>query len=73
MRLKTAPNRLIKTAIPSVINLSLGFNLTALRKDNSQTTASATETLTNWLERRREADVQVDPVYRAAHNLTSRR
>jgi peptidyl-prolyl cis-trans isomerase C len=32
------------------------------------------ETLTNWLERRRrEAAVQVDPFYRAAQSLTSRR
>src|SRR5687767_976299 len=41
MKFKIAPNRLIKTAILSVIILSLGFSLTVLRQDKSQTTASA--------------------------------
>ncbi|HJQ71744.1 MAG TPA: peptidylprolyl isomerase [Blastocatellia bacterium] len=41
MRFKTAPNRLIKTAVLTVIILSLGFILAALRQDRSNTTASA--------------------------------
>lgn len=41
MRFKVAPNRIIKTAILALIILSLGFGLTSLRQDKSQTIASA--------------------------------
>lgn len=41
MRFKVAPNRLIKTAILVLVILSLGFGLTWLRQEKSQTTASA--------------------------------